>query len=70
MYKYSDSPSGEWRRQWAPIALLAVLGIAISAAVFFAAYSWEHEAIRSHFDSLAEDRSPLGMAAMFAASQR
>jgi CHASE1-domain containing sensor protein len=43
-------------RQYAPTALLVVLGAAISVAVFFAAYSWERRSTGHEFDSLAEDR--------------
>jgi hypothetical protein len=42
--------------QYAPAALLLVVGGAISVAVFLAAYSWERRSIRREFDSLAMDR--------------
>jgi hypothetical protein len=43
-------------RSHAITALLVVLGVAISLAVFFAAFSWERASISREFSSLAEDR--------------
>jgi CHASE1-domain containing sensor protein len=43
-------------RQYAVVALAAVVGAAASLGVFFMAYSWERDAVRQEFDSLADAR--------------
>jgi CHASE1-domain containing sensor protein len=44
------------RRDRVGTALLMVLGVAISLAVFLAAFSWERSSVHREFVSLAEDR--------------
>lgn len=43
-------------RQYATVALAAVVGAAASLGVFFLAYSWERDTVRQEFDSLADAR--------------
>ena len=52
---YSIS-STAWCRRYASAALLLVVGVAISVAIFFVAYHWERNSILHEFDSLAADR--------------
>jgi CHASE1-domain containing sensor protein len=50
-----ESAVPRWR-YFAPTAILLILGVVVSVALFWAAYSWEMRSIRRSFDELAEDR--------------
>lgn len=51
----TESIMPQWR-QFAPTAFLAVLGVVVSAVLFWAAYSWEMRSVRRDFDALADAR--------------
>jgi CHASE1-domain containing sensor protein len=65
----SDSTCGAWHCEYVPAAIVLVLGTVLSITIFYAAYSWEQNAFRRHFDSLAEDRYHA-IANVFDESQR